>query len=44
MDGATWYALAEEYVNAINGGTFPNIESSWIYIQKAKARSLYDDL
>ena len=32
MDGATWIALAQQYIEAINGGTVPSIESSWTYI------------
>ena len=32
MDGALWIALTEQYIEAINGGTVPSIESSWTYI------------
>jgi hypothetical protein len=37
IDGATWMELAQQYVNAINDGTVPSIESSWTYICKQKA-------
>lgn len=30
--------LAQQYVNAINDGTVPSIESSWTYICKQKAQ------
>lgn len=32
MDGSMWIELAQQYVEAINGGTVPSIESSWTYI------------
>lgn len=34
MDGAMWMALVIQYIDAINGGTVPSIESSWSYICK----------
>lgn len=37
MDGITWISLVEQYVNAINEGAVPNIQSSWIYICKQRA-------
>lgn len=42
MDGAIWIALTQQYLDAINGGTVPSIESSWTYICKNKARSTFD--
>jgi len=38
MDGAIWIALLEQYLEAINSGTVPSIESSWTYICKNKAQ------
>ena len=38
IDGAVWMELAQQYVNAINDGTVPSIESSWTYICKQKAQ------
>jgi len=29
MDGETWISLLSLYVNAINTGAVPNIESAW---------------
>jgi hypothetical protein len=44
MDGATWMALTQQYIDAINGGTVPSIESSWTYICKNKAQSQFEAL
>ena len=44
IDGSMWIELAEQYVNAINDGTIPSVESSWTYIQKQRARQFYDNL
>lgn len=44
MDGALWIALTQQYLNAINGGTVPSIESSWTYICKNRARSTFEAL
>ena len=44
LDGQMWIGLAQQYVDAINGGTIPSIESSWSYIQRARARNYYDQL
>lgn len=32
MDGYLWGSLTEKYVEAINEGVVPNIQSSWNYI------------
>lgn len=34
MDGSTWVELVQVYVQTINEGGVPNIESSWTYICK----------
>ena len=34
LNGTMLYNLAESYVDAINKGVVPNIESSWSYICK----------
>ena len=38
MDGSTWVELVQVYVQTINEGGVPNIESSWTYICKQKAQ------
>jgi hypothetical protein len=38
MDGSTWASLVEQYVQAINEGAMPDIQSSWSYICKQKAQ------
>ena len=42
MDGSTWIALVEQYVNAINEGAVPDIQSSWAYICRQKAQQALD--
>jgi hypothetical protein len=42
MDGATWVAMAAQYIEAINGKTVPTIESSWTYICRSKAQSVFE--
>lgn len=42
VDGAMWVELAQQYLNSINDGTVPSVESSWTYIQKQRARQFYD--
>lgn len=44
MDGATWIQLVEQYINAINDGTVPSIESSWTYICRNKAQDQFESL
>ena len=44
MDGALWIALAEQYIEAVNGGTVPSIESSWTYICQAKAQAQFEQM
>jgi hypothetical protein len=39
MDGDTWIGLLGLYVNAINNGTVPNIESAWTQICRNKAQA-----
>ena len=39
MDGETWVNLLSLYVNAINNGNVPNIESAWVQICRNKAQS-----
>jgi len=39
MDGETWVSLLGMYVNAINSGTVPNIESAWTQICRNKAQA-----
>jgi len=39
MDGETWISLLGLYVNAINNGTVPNIESAWTQICRNKAQA-----
>ena len=40
MDGKVWVALVEQFVQAINGGTVPSIESSWTYICREQAQEM----
>ena len=37
MNGAEWIKLVEIYVEAINEGAVPNIQSAWTYICKQGA-------
>lgn len=39
MDGETWAGLLVLYVNAVNSGSVPNIESAWTQICRNKAQS-----
>lgn len=39
IDGLYWINLLKMYVNSINQGSVPNIESSWKYICKQRAES-----
>jgi hypothetical protein len=39
MDGETWISLLSLYVNAVNSGAVPNIESAWTQICRNKAQS-----
>lgn len=39
MDGESWSGLLVQYVNAINTGTVPNIESAWTQICRNKAQA-----
>lgn len=32
MDGNLWIALIQQYLEALNNGSVPTIESSWSYI------------
>lgn len=44
LDGRQWYELVNQCVNALNSGTMPNLQSSWTYIQRAKAREYYEQV
>lgn len=44
ISGAVLAGLAKEYVNAINGGAVPNIESAWTYVCSAQKSKLKKDL
>jgi len=44
LDGTTWVLLAEKYIQAINEGAVPNIQSSWNYICHQKARATADTI
>lgn len=37
-----WISLAEQYIQQINGGGVPSIESSWTYICRQKAESSFE--
>lgn len=37
VTGTEWIALVEAYVEAINTGAVPNIQSAWTYIQRQAA-------
>lgn len=39
MDGETWAGLLVLYVNAVNSGSVPNIESAWTQICRNKAQN-----
>jgi hypothetical protein len=43
MDGLMWIELAKQYLEAINGGTVPSIESSWTYICKQRLANALDE-
>ena len=42
INGSMWYLLAEKYVQAINEGAVPNIQSSWAYICRQKAKTAFE--
>tara|TARA_B110000285_G_C15116083_1_gene614168 strand:+ start:916 stop:1278 length:363 start_codon:yes stop_codon:yes gene_type:complete len=42
IDGGMWISLAEQYVQQINGGGVPSIESSWTYICRQKAETSFE--
>ena len=44
MDGATWMALTQQYLDAMNSGGVPSIESSWTYICRSKAQAEFERL
>jgi len=37
LNGKMWLQMVEQYVNAINQGGIPNIQSSWTYICRQNA-------
>jgi len=43
MDGTTWVSLVQMYVDQINTGSVPCIESSWNYICRQKAQNQLSD-
>jgi Guanylate-binding protein, N-terminal domain/Guanylate-binding protein, C-terminal domain len=43
MNGAEWIQLVEVYVQAINDGAVPSIQSAWTYICKQSANKAYED-
>ncbi len=42
MDGYAWASLVSQYVDAINEGAVPNIQSSWNYICRERASRTLD--
>ena len=44
IDGEAFVALVRNYVEAINSGAVPNIESTWHYISKEKGEKLFRTL
>jgi hypothetical protein len=42
MNGSEWIQLVEIYVEAINEGAVPSIQSAWTYICKQGAESAYE--
>lgn len=42
MDGLTWIDMAQQYIEAINDGTVPTIESSWTYICRSRAQTIFE--
>lgn len=43
IDGGMWISLAEQYIQQINGGGVPSIESSWTYICRQKAQTSFEN-
>ena len=42
MDGLTWIEMAQQYIEAINDRTVPTIESSWTYICRSRAQTIFE--
>ena len=43
MSGLEWIQLVEVYVEAINEGAVPSIQSAWTYICKQGAEAAYEE-
>jgi hypothetical protein len=44
MSGTEWLTLVELYVEAINTGAVPSIQSAWTYLCKQGAENAYRDI
>jgi hypothetical protein len=42
MDGLAWIEMASQYIEAINTGMIPSIESSWTQICRTRAQTIFE--
>ena len=43
LDGRSWIDLISQYVQSINNGTVPDIQSSWIYICRSQGQAAFEN-
>lgn len=44
VDGSMWIEMTQQYIDSMNSGQIPSIESSWTYILNQRALKLFEEL